>query len=48
MSYNAFKVEELQDGQIIKVTINRPKKLNAMNPDFFRELELIFKSINQK
>jgi enoyl-CoA hydratase/carnithine racemase len=35
MSYKAFIVEYLDEGKIVKVTINRPKSLNAMNSDFF-------------
>ncbi len=38
MSYSAFKVTQLDGGQIVVVSINRPKALNAMNPIFFEEL----------
>jgi len=38
MSYSVFKVEKLEGGQIAKVSINRPKAMNAMNPAFFEEL----------
>ncbi len=46
MSYKAFKVDKLEDGKIVRVAINRPKNLNAMNPDFFNELDEIFRSLN--
>ena len=32
----------------MKVTINRPKSLNAMNPTFFEELGTIFNEISKK
>lgn len=35
MSYSAFQVESIDNGQIAKVSINRPKSMNAMNPAFF-------------
>lgn len=38
MSYSVFKVDYLHDKTIAKVTINRPKAMNAMNPQFFDEL----------
>lgn len=38
MSYKAFRVEYLEEETIVKVTINRPKNLNAMNLDFFTEI----------
>ena len=48
MSFETIKVEELDQGRIIKVSLCRPKTLNAMNPTFFHELQLAFSSINQK
>ena len=47
MSYSVFKVEEFDDGKIIKITINRPKALNAMNPAFFEELDKIMDDIEK-
>lgn len=38
MSYSAFKIEKIHNGQIAKLSINRPKAMNAMNPAFFEEL----------
>ncbi len=35
-SYEAFKVDKLDNGKIAKVSINRPKAMNAMNPAFFQ------------
>lgn len=35
MSYSAFTVTKIDDGKIAKVSINRPKAMNAMNPAFF-------------
>ena len=38
MSYQAFKLENIDNGQIAKLSINRAKAMNAMNPAFFEEL----------
>jgi enoyl-CoA hydratase/carnithine racemase len=35
MSYSIFKIEKIDNGQIAKISINRPKAMNAMNPPFF-------------
>ncbi len=35
MPYKAFKVDSIDNGQIARVSINRPKSINAMNPAFF-------------
>ena len=47
MSYKVFQVEYLDEGKIVKVMINRPKALNAMNTTFFRELKEVFDAINK-
>ena len=47
MSFQTLKVEELEQGTIARVTISRPKALNAMNPLFFQELQQAFTKINQ-
>lgn len=45
-SYETFKLEFLNQGTIAKVSISRPKVLNAMSNQFFLELKQIFSSLN--
>jgi len=45
MSYENLLVEE--DGSIAFVTINRPKKLNALNKDTIEELHEAFSDLNE-
>lgn len=40
-----LKVEHLKEGKIARITISRPKAMNAMNPQFFTEIEQVFKEI---
>ena len=40
-------MEELDEGQIVRVTISRPKALNAMNQAFFKDIGQAFRNINQ-
>lgn len=47
MSLQTLKVEELDQGKIIRVSLARPKALNTMNPAFFTEISKVFKDINQ-
>jgi enoyl-CoA hydratase/carnithine racemase len=47
MSFQTIKVEDLADGTIVKVSLSRPKALNAMSPLFFTELAQAFKQIDQ-
>ena len=47
MSFETLKVEELEEGKIVRVTISRPKALNAMNLTFFKEIGQLFRNINQ-
>jgi enoyl-CoA hydratase/carnithine racemase len=46
-AYTTLRVEELDDGRIIRVNLSRPKSLNAMNLPFFTELGDLFTKINQ-
>jgi enoyl-CoA hydratase/carnithine racemase len=46
MSLQVLKFEELEEGKIVRVTISRPKNLNAMNMPFFNEIRDTFKHIN--
>lgn len=46
MSLTTLKWEELDEGKIIRITISRPKNLNAMNMPFFIEIRDTFKRIN--
>jgi enoyl-CoA hydratase/carnithine racemase len=43
MSLKTLKLEELEDGKIIRITIDRPQRLNAMNEDFFTEIRDAFR-----
>lgn len=47
MSFQTLKVEHLEEGTIVRVSLCRPKSLNAMNPLFFSELAQAFKAIGQ-
>lgn len=47
MSLQTLKIEELDEGKIIRITISRAKKLNAMNIPFFTEIRDTFKDINK-
>ena len=47
MSLSTLKYEELDEGRIIRVSISRPKALNAMNVPFFDEIGKTFKKINE-
>ena len=47
MSLQTIKYEELDEGRIIRICINRPKTLNAMNMPFFNEIRDTFKKINE-
>ena len=47
MSFETLKFEQLDEGKIVRVTISRPKALNAMNQTFFKEIGQAFRNINQ-
>ena len=48
MSLQTLRVEEVDEGKIVRVYLSRPKSMNAMNPTFFKELEHTFRAINDK
>lgn len=48
MSLETLRVEEIDEGQIVRVFLSRPKSMNAMNPTLFKELQSTFKSINER
>ena len=48
MSYETLKVDFLKEGTIAKVTISRPKSMNAMNPKFFQEIDKVFTELDAK
>jgi enoyl-CoA hydratase/carnithine racemase len=45
-SYQTIKVDELDDGRLAVLTLNRPEKLNAMNTLMGEELAHFFKGCN--
>jgi enoyl-CoA hydratase len=44
--YERFLIDEVRPG-IVMLTINRPDKLNAMDPTFFQELTRLMQSISE-
>ena len=48
MSLKTLKLEEIDDGKILRITIDRPQRLNAMNEDFFNEIRDTFRQVNSQ
>lgn len=48
MSLKTLKLEEIDEGKILRITIDRPQRLNAMNEDFFSEVRDTFREVNNK
>lgn len=46
MSYQTIRVEELEGGTIIRITLNRPKVLNAINWTLCEEVGGLLKKLN--